>query len=72
MKYWAQYTGHKAECIKKLDNTIYTFDIENDGTIDSKLQTFDKTIIDTEKTVPPACKISLCSVSCKVLKVCIK
>ena len=28
MKYWAQYTGHKAECIKKLDNTIYTFDIE--------------------------------------------
>ena len=28
MKYWATYTGHKAECIKKLDNTIYTFDIE--------------------------------------------
>ena len=28
MKYWAEYTGHKSEIIKKLDNTIYTFDIE--------------------------------------------
>ena len=28
MKYWVEYTGHKSEIIKKLDNTIYTFDIE--------------------------------------------
>ena len=28
MKYWAEYNGHESECIKKLDNTIYTFDIE--------------------------------------------
>lgn len=29
MKYWTEYTGHDPQCIKKLDNTIYTFDIES-------------------------------------------
>lgn len=29
MKYWSEYTGHDPQCIKKIDNTIYTFDIES-------------------------------------------
>lgn len=28
MKYWTEYHGHDFEQIKKIDNTIYTFDIE--------------------------------------------
>ena len=28
MKYWTEYNGHDPEIIKKIDNTIYTFDIE--------------------------------------------
>ena len=61
MLYWSEYHGHEAEIIGKIDNTIYTFDIETtsylilDGRVIPASEYLNLSEDDREAATPCAC-----------------